>query len=71
MSDPASRIPTIGPFLEVSGYQLSGGDALYLGIYHGTCMALATCAVVTDIDDVCVFDRALTAEIRALYTNET
>jgi hypothetical protein len=41
MSDSTSRIPTIGPFLEAIGYQLSGGDALYLG-------ALAICAVMTD-----------------------
>jgi hypothetical protein len=44
MNDPTSRIPTIGPFLEAIGYQLSNSDALY----HTPIMTLATCAVMTD-----------------------
>jgi hypothetical protein len=67
MSDPASRIPTIGPFLEAIGYQLSDSDALYLGAYHGTCDMRCNNG---QLYEVRVFDRALTAGIRALYTNE-
>jgi hypothetical protein len=68
MSDSTSRILTIGPFLEVIGYQLSGGDALYLGAYHDTCDTRCNDG---RLNEVRVFDRALTAGIRTLYTNET
>ena len=68
MSDPTSRIPTIGPFLEAIGYQLPDGDALYLGIYHGTCNMRCNDG---QLNEVRVFDRALTANIRALNAHET
>ena len=68
MNDPTSRIPTTGPFLEAIGCQLPDGDALYLGDYHGTCdMRFGD----GQLNEVRVFDRALTAGIRTLYTNET
>ena len=55
MSDPTSRIPTIGPFLEAIGYQLSDSDALYLGAYHGTCDMRCGDG---QLNEVRVFDRA-------------
>ena len=68
MSDPTSRISTIGPFLEAIGYQLSDSDAFYHSAYHGTCdMRFGD----GQLNEVRVFARALTAGILALYTNET
>ena len=57
-----------GPSSEAIGCQLSDGDALYLGAYYGTCNMRCNDG---QLNEVRVFDRALTAEIRALYTNET
>ena len=68
MNDPTCRIPTTGIFLEAIGYQLPDGDALYLGDYHGTCDMRCNDG---QLNEVRVFDRALTAGIRARYTNET
>jgi hypothetical protein len=68
MSDPTSCIPTTGPFLEVIGDQLPGGDALCLGAFHGNCDMRCNGG---QLNEARVFDRAQTAEIRALYTNET
>ncbi len=68
MSDPTSRIPTIGPFLEAIGYQLPDGDALYHSAYHDTCDMRCNDG---QLNEVRVFDRTLTAGILALYTNET
>ena len=68
MSDPTSRISTIGPFLEAIGYQLSDSDALYHSAYHGTCDMRCNDG---QLNEVRVFDRAQTAGIRTLYTNET
>jgi len=68
MIDPTSRIPTIGPFLEAIGYQLSDGDALYLSAYHDTCDMRCNDG---QLNEVRVFDRALTANIRALNAHET
>jgi len=56
------------PFLEAIGYQLPDGDALYLGIYHGTCNMRCNDG---QLNEVRVFDRALTANIRALNAHET
>ena len=68
MNDPTCRIPTTGIFLEAIGYQLPDGDALYLGAYHDTCDMRGN---DEQLNEVRVFDRALTAEILARYTNET
>ena len=68
MNDPTSRIPTTGPFLEAIGYQLSDSDALYHSAYHDTCDM--RCGD-RQLNEVRVFDRAQTAGIRTLYTNET
>ena len=68
MNDPTCRIPTTGIFLEAIGYQLPDSDALYHSAYHDTCDM--RCGD-RQLNEVRVFDRALTAEIGALYTNET
>jgi hypothetical protein len=47
---------------------LPDSDALYHSAYHGTCDMRCNDG---QLNEVRVFDRALTAEIRALYTNET
>jgi len=68
MNDPTCRIPTTGIFLEAIGYQLPDSDALYHSAYHGTCDMRCNDG---QLNEVRVFDRAQTAGIRILYTNET
>ena len=68
MNDPTCRIPTTGIFLEAIGYQLPDSDALYHSAYHGTCDMRCNDG---QLNEVRVFDRAQTAGIRTLYTNET